>query len=86
MIQFIRLPRWQAVLIAIYGSRERDRYAERLYRRLNTSRSHVREIVKKLAIQSLIEISSARKTKLLTLTKKGERMAVSLMNLNAELN
>lgn len=86
MIRFIRLPRWQAVIIAIFRSRERDRYAERLYRQINTSRSHVREIVKKLANECLIEISSARKMKLLTLTKKGERIAVSLLDLKAELN
>jgi predicted transcriptional regulator len=81
----IRLQRWNDVLIAISKARNRQCYCERLYKIIQCSRTHMREIVAQLLDENLIEITPSRKIKYLELTDKGKRVIDSLQTINSEL-
>ncbi len=85
MITYLTMPRWHDVLLEIYKARERDCYCERLNRRVRASLTHVREIVRLLADNGLIEILPGARTKRIALTEKGRRIAASILDLRSEL-
>ena len=72
--------------MAIYRSHERSRYCEKLYHAVASSKSHIREIVRRLALDGLIVILPEKKVKRLVLTKKGRRIAEFLFEIKAELS
>lgn len=85
MISLIKLPRWGDVLMEIHKSQERYRYCEKLQKCVKCSRSHIREIVKLLANNNLIEIIPARKIKRIALTRKGQKIAIAILTIKSEL-
>lgn len=86
MISSLRMPRWNDVLLAIYKSRGSCRYCEKLNRTVRASRTHIREIVRTMALHKLIEVIHTNKIKRLELTEKGKKIAGYVMGIRAELN
>lgn len=86
MLYFLRLPRWNHVLLEIYRSPEGARYCERLTRRVKGSQSHLRDVVKMLERHRLIRIEPTSKVKKLTLTEKGRKVALHLLEVRAEIS
>lgn len=85
MPEHLRLPRWNDVLIAIYKAQQRKPYCQRLNREIHGSLTHLREIVKTLAEQQLIEVYNGKKTKHIMLTEKGRQVTESLLNIKEHL-
>ena len=86
MISRLSLPKWHDVLLAIYKARDSNRYCEKLNRKLQSSLTHVREIVRLLADHNLVAIQASQKVKQLDLTDKGRKVALWIMNIKSELN
>ena len=85
MMSTLRMPRWNDVLVEIHKSQEKHRYCEKLNRNIKVSRSHIREIVKLLALNNLIEIIPTNKIKKLELTKKGQKVTIAIQTIKSEL-
>lgn len=85
MIQKLRLPRWNDVLLELYKDQQRQNYCEKLNRRVKTSRSHIQAIVKLLEENGLITITPGKKLKRLTLTDRGKEIALAIQQLRLEL-
>jgi len=85
MLSGLRVPRWNDVLLEIHKSQERYRYCEKIIRRIKGSKTQVREIVKQLEISKLIEIAPGKKVKKLSVTEKGRKIAIAIMEIKAEL-
>lgn len=85
MTRRLRIPRWNDILIEIYKNQHRFRYCEKLYKIVNCSKTHMRQIVKQLAKHKLITIVPIRKMKALILTKKGEKLIEPLMLIRSEI-
>ena len=68
MDQQLTIPKWNDVLVELNKSPESQRYSEKLNKKVKTSRSHIREIVKLLALHKLILIIPTNKIKKLKLT------------------
>jgi len=73
------------VLVEIHKNKENNRYCEKLNRRIRGSRSYIRETVKLLAKNSLIDIKPLKKIKLLKLTDKGKKITDSIIQIRTEL-
>lgn len=84
--QFLRLPKWNDVLLEIYRSPEKYRYCEKLNRSVKASLTHLREILHLLAVNNLIEILPSPKIKRIVLTEKGRRVALSVMEVRNALS
>ena len=82
----LRLPQWNAVLLAIYRSQESQRYCQRLSRKVRGSLTHLRNIVKRLASHDLVRIVPQQKIKFINLTRKGEQVASSIMRIKSVLS
>jgi Mn-dependent DtxR family transcriptional regulator len=74
----LSIPLWNEVLVELSRTNEKDRYCERLNRRMKASRSHMAAIVKRLQENGLIAAIAAKKIKKLVLTEKGTKVARSL--------
>jgi predicted transcriptional regulator len=85
MLSGLRVPRWNDVLLEIHKSQERYRYCEKLFRRIDGSKTQIREIVKQLERSNLITINHLSKIKKLNLTEKGRKIALSIMTIKLEL-
>jgi len=81
----LKLPRWNEVLVKILRNRNKVCYCERLNRSIQGSRTYLREIIRILANNNLIEIRPTKKIKKLFLTDKGKRVAIHISNLRTEL-
>ena len=79
------LPRWNDVLVEIYGSDNGNRYCQKLNRGVKGSLTHLREVVRLLEKYELIEIVPTKKIKQINLTEKGKRACINIMNLKSEL-
>lgn len=77
------MPRWQEVLLGIYRSRKRHRYAERLHRLIKGSRTYIREVVRRLAAYDLIQIVPTKKIKKLKLTERGRKVIHSILEMQS---
>jgi len=86
MIHWFRLSGWQKMLLLIYRTRDRECYAERLYKKVKGSRSHARDVIRGLGKRGLIDINEDSKTKMITLSMKGRRIAEALLQVKTELN
>jgi len=73
-------------LLEIYRTEDRNRYCEKLNRRIKASLTHIREIVRLLAKHSLIQIKPNHKIKRLALTERGKRVAALLQEIKLELD
>ena len=85
MPKFLKLPRWNDVLVEIFKNKEKNRYCDKLNKKIQGSRTHIREIVKLLARKRLIDIKPMKKIKLLRLTDKGKKITDSLIQIRTEL-
>jgi len=74
------LPLWAHVLVAIHNSPEKVRYCEKLNRKVQASRSHIRTIVGLLKERGMITIANAGKTRRISLTESGTKLALSLQD------
>lgn len=86
MVNKLRMPRWNDVLLAIYKSQDSGRYCQRLNRRVKGSLTHLRDIVQALARQKLIEVYNQKKIKRIRLTEKGQRVAVHILKIKCVLS
>lgn len=86
MENFLRLPRWNQVLLEIYKSQNKPSYSQKLNRRLKASLTHIREIIKQLVAYKLVEVRPKHRIKRLVLTDRGRRVAASLQEIRYELN
>lgn len=80
------MPKWHTVLVEILKSRENHRYAEKLNRRLKSSKTHLRKVVRSLEQQGLVTIVPDTKIKRLIITEKGRRVASFLMEIDLALD
>lgn len=85
MKEKLRLPQWNAVLLAIYRSQEDHRYCQRLNRKVRGSLTHLRNIVNRLARHKLIRVIPGSKINQINLTKKGEQVATSIIRIRSVL-
>jgi len=85
MPKLLNFPRWNDILVEIKKNNEKNRYCERLNRKIKGSRSYIREVVKKLVKNNLIKIKPTRKIKWLELTDKGSRVTESIIQMRSEL-
>lgn len=85
MIQELRFPRWNDILVEIYRSQDRGNYCQKLNRRIRGSLTHVRETVRILADEGMVEITSNEKAKKILLTERGRKVAESIMALRSEM-
>ena len=80
------LPRWNDVLVEIYGAANENRYCQKLNRGVKGSLTHLREVVRLLERYELIEIVPTKKIKQINLTEKGRRVCIHIINLKSEVN
>jgi len=85
MTASLHSPLWHEVLLAIRKSPERERYSERLNRRVQISLTRVRDLVKLLAIHDLVRFKPTKKIKYIELTEKGVRVSSLLFEMRSEL-
>ena len=85
MKNYLKLPRWNEILIEIYKSQDRNNYCEKINRNIKGSLTYLREVVKLFAENNLIEISSENKIKRLIMTEKGKVITSALMIVKTEL-
>jgi DNA-binding MarR family transcriptional regulator len=79
-------PRWQELLIAINRLPPHSRYVEKVYKRIQTSKTHVRAMVKQLHIMGLIDVDHTGRRKPLRLTEKGEAVLQAIATVKLALN
>jgi len=85
MITRLTSPRWHDVLLELRKSPDKERYCERLNRRVKASLTQVREIVRLLAQHDLIAIMPANKIKYLLLTDRGISVSGLLFEIRSVL-
>jgi len=81
----IYLPVWVNVLIQLYKAPEYKRYCQKMIREIKTSSNHLRAIVRLLAKEELIVITPTKKINHITVTDKGKRIALHMINVKSEL-
>ena len=74
------------MLLEIHRSPEGKRYCEKLTRQVKGSRTHLRDVVKMLEQHKLIRIEPTSKMKMLSLTEKGKKVALNLLEIRSELS
>jgi len=85
MISLLKIPRWNDVLTEIHKTQEKYRYCEKLNKGVKCSRTHIREIVKLLAENKLVEIIPTKKIKKIALTEKGHKVTIAILTIKSEL-
>ena len=73
------------MLVEIHRAVERDRYCQRLNRRVRGSLNHLREIVRLLEMYGLIKVMPAGKINRIKLTDKGKRVTTCILKMKSEL-
>ena len=73
------------MLVELHKAPDYKRYCQKMGREINTSINHIRAVVRRLAEKDLVEIISTKKIKRITVTEKGERVAVLIMKIQDEL-
>ena len=86
MIQNLRLPRWNDILVEIHRNQQRENYCKNLIRRVRGSLTHISDTVAILAERGLVEIDGSQKIKRIVLTEKGKKVAESIMIIRSEMN
>lgn len=82
----LTLPKWCDVLLVIYKCPENKRYCQKFTSNVNTTINHIREIVKVLEKEKLIQIKPMKKIKQIQITEKGKEVALSIQKIKIELN
>lgn len=77
----IRSMRWHDVIIGIYKSNENKLYCQKLNRKLKLTLTYVHDIVKQLEQKKFIKIKPKSKTKYISLTKTGKKVACLLLSI-----
>ena len=86
MTKLLSLPKWSDVLLGIYKSPESKRYCQKITPNVKSTINHIRKVVKVLAKAELIQIKPTKKIKRIYLTKKGEEVAIALLNIKSAIN
>ncbi len=86
MIQRLKLPRWNEILIEIYKNKNNNKYSQKLNRNIKGSLSHLRAIVKKLEKRNIIKVTPNKNQKDLELTEKGEKIAIAVLTIKTALH
>lgn len=75
MAQTIYLPKWTELVIALYNTKPKHRYCERLYRKTGMTTRHLRNLVTDLEEMDIVRREQGRKIKYISLTDTGEQLA-----------
>jgi len=81
----LRLTKWNEILIAISNCQRRCCYCEKLSRKISGSLTYLRDTIKALANNELIEIKPDKKIKWLYLTGKGKKISCALQEIKEEM-
>lgn len=71
----IYLPNWIEVIVTLHNMPDREKYCQKLYRKLDMNSSHVRTMIHHLERLCLIKRVPIRNTRHITLTEKGSALA-----------
>ncbi len=86
MIQRLKLPRWNEILIEIYKNSSSNKYSQKLNRKIKGSLSHLRAIMKKLEKKNIIIRTPHKNQKNIELTEKGEKIAIAVLTIKTALH
>ncbi len=81
MAKKLSIPRWQRMLIEIHKASNHNRYGSYLIRTLGGSRTHIRQVLRKLERQGLVTLKRHHNRKVIVLTERGECIARAVMEL-----
>ena len=81
----IYLPKWIDFIAALYSVSDKERYCQRLYRRLKMNHSHVRKMIHHLERCCLIERVPERRIQYIVLTGKGMALAESALRMKSAM-
>ena len=81
----IYLPKWIEVIAMLYNMPDRERYCQRLYRKLRMNSSHVRTMIHHLERFCLIERIPEKRIRYITLTEKGIALAELALRMKSVL-
>lgn len=73
------LPRWAEVLLVLSQVEPKDRYYQRLLRHTKVASSYVREVLRVLEDEGLVEVKPSGRIHRLVLTAKGNQLAFHLL-------
>jgi Mn-dependent DtxR family transcriptional regulator len=71
----IYLPKWVEVMVMLHNMPDRERYCQRLYRKLNMNSSHVRTMIHHLERRCLIKGVPNQRIRYIRLTERGSALA-----------
>lgn len=71
----IYLPKWVQVMVTLHNMPHKERYCQKLYRKLRMNSSHVRTMIQNLEKLGLINRVSDSKIRHIALTEKGIAIA-----------
>lgn len=77
----LTIPRWQRMLIEIYRASTHNRYGSYLIRTIGGSRTHIREVLRRLERQGLVTLQRLHNRKIILLTERGKSIAGAVMEL-----
>jgi predicted transcriptional regulator len=77
--------RWKEVLVAIQELPERERYYQRICKKVSIAPSHVRNILPWLELHGLIRMKKSTKIKYIIITQKGETVIADIMKLKKDM-
>jgi len=80
-----RFLQWKEVLIIIKELPEKQRYCQKICKRVKIASSHVRNIIPWLTKQGLIRIKQGSKIKYIILTRKGEIVILDILKLKKDM-
>ena len=81
MSRTIYLPKWTAVLVALYNTPAEHRYSGRMHRQVGMTTRHLRNIVAHLEDMDIVRRECRRKIKYIQLTERGVRLAELLLEI-----
>lgn len=87
MITKLNLPHWSKVLLAVHGMKDKERYTQRLFRRVPIASSHIRNVVLVMETAGYIEKSKGKdgRVKEIRLTIKGVQIAKDVLKLKQDM-
>ena len=77
----IYLPNWIEVVVMLHNMPDRERYYQKLYRRLKMNSGHARTMIHHLERCCLIERVPEKKIRYITLTERGQMLAKLAMRM-----
>ena len=81
----IHLPNWIEVIVMLHNMPERERYYQRLYRKLGMNSSHVRTMIYRLEERCLIKRIPQKKIRYIMLTESGSALAELALRMKSVL-